>query len=94
MLQPVGCALGGLAQQCLEGMEYQFNWIEVRRIPRQVSQFCAAGLDCLLHASDLVEGDVVNDDDAPPPRDIVRYKRGTLLRFTTPLISIGATIPV
>lgn len=67
-LQPVDCALGRLAQQRLEGMEHQFNWIEVRRILRQVSQFCAAGLDCLLHASDLVEGDVVDDDDVPPPQ--------------------------
>jgi hypothetical protein len=66
-LQSVDCALGRLAQPRLEGMEHQFNWVKVRRILRQVSQFCAAGLDCLLHASDFMEGDVVDDDDVPPP---------------------------
>ena len=38
-LQSIDCALGRLAQQCLLGMEHRFNWIEVRRILRQVSRF-------------------------------------------------------
>src|SRR5215475_2077087 len=38
-LQSIDCALGGLAQQYLQGIEHRFNWIEVRRILRQVSQF-------------------------------------------------------
>src|SRR5215475_2247968 len=48
-------------------MEHHFDWVEVWRVLRQESQFCSAGLDCLLHAGDLVEGDVVGDDDVPPP---------------------------
>ena len=61
------CALGRLAQHCFEGREHRFNWIEVRRILRQVPQFCATGLDRLLDAGDLVEGDIVDDDDVPAP---------------------------
>src|SRR5262252_2682364 len=74
-------------------MEPQFYWIEVRRILRQVSQFCSAGLDCLLHAGDLVEGDVVDDDDVPPPKsgDDISEERCSVHGS---LISMGATIPV
>ena len=64
-LQSVDCALSRLAQRCFQGGEHRFNWIEVRRILRQISQFCATGLDHLRHAGDLVEGDVVDDDDVP-----------------------------
>lgn len=78
-------------------MEHQFDWVEIWRVLRQVSQFRSTGLDCLLHAGDLVEGDVVDGDDVPPPKS-----RGEALfdisedasPFMAPLISIGATIPV
>src|ERR1700704_1884927 len=60
-LQPVDCALRSFAQQCLEGMEHQLYRVELRRIRRQVAQFCAASLDRFLHAGDFVEGDVVYD---------------------------------
>src|SRR5215831_21253804 len=48
-------------------MEHQFDWVEVWRVLRQVSQLCSAGFDCLLRAGNLVEGDVVDDDDVPLP---------------------------
>ena len=51
----------------LQGMEHRFNGIEVGRILRQVSQFCPVSLDCLPHAGDLVEGDVVEGHNVPPP---------------------------
>src|SRR6266481_7458828 len=60
-LQPFDRALGSFAQRCLQGMEHQLYWVELRRILRQVAQFCAASLDRLLHADDFVEGDVVDD---------------------------------
>src|SRR5260370_10986579 len=60
-LQPFDRALRSLAQQCLQGMERQLYWVELRRILRQVAQFCAASLDRLLHAGDFVEKDVVGD---------------------------------
>src|SRR5229473_3699717 len=60
-LQPFDRALRRLAQQCLQGMEHQLYWVELRRILRQVAQFCAASLDRLLHAGDFVERDVVDD---------------------------------
>src|SRR5258708_12368641 len=58
-LQPFDRALRSLPQQCLQGMEHQLYWVELRRILRQVAQFCAASLDRLLHAGDFVERDVV-----------------------------------
>src|SRR6266566_1156433 len=60
-LQSFDRALRRLAQQCLQGMEHQLYWVELRRILRQVAQFCAASLDRLLHAGDFVERDVVGD---------------------------------
>src|SRR6266853_5674763 len=50
-LQSFDRALRRLAQQCLQGMEHQLYWVELRRILRQVAQFCAASLDCLLGSS-------------------------------------------
>src|SRR5215216_6052624 len=64
-LEPFDCALGGFAQPCLKGMEYLLDRIEFGRILRQVAQFCAGGPDRLLHAEDLVEGDVVDHHNVP-----------------------------
>src|SRR5437660_7068293 len=55
-LQPFDRALRRLAQQCLQGMEHQLYWVELRRILRQVAQFCAASLDCLRTASPPDDG--------------------------------------
>src|SRR5712691_4766231 len=59
--QPFDRAFRSFAQRCLQGMEHQLYWVELRRIRRQVAQLCAAGLDRLLHAGDFVEGDVVDN---------------------------------
>src|SRR5215813_1426302 len=64
---------------------------------RQISQFWPAGLERLLHACDLVDGDAVDDPHGPPPKS-----RGETLfdiseqRFSVhgSLVIIGATIPV
>src|SRR3977135_4553294 len=80
-LQPFDRALRSFAQQCLQGMEHQLYWVELRRILRQVAQFCATGLDRLLHAGDFVEGDVVDDQCRYPcalGADIVRGEPGKL----------------
>src|SRR5260370_16998172 len=60
-LQPFDRALRSLAQQCLQGMEHQLYWVELRRILRQVAQFCAPSLARLLHAGAFLERDVVDD---------------------------------
>src|ERR1700693_592107 len=59
-LQPFDGALSSFSQQCLQRMEHQLDWVELRRILRQVAQACAGGLDRLLDADDFVEGDVVD----------------------------------
>jgi hypothetical protein len=59
-----------------DGTLSQVNWIEVRRVLREVSQLCPAGLNCLLHAGDVGAGDVVDDDDVPP-----KSRGGTLFHL-------------
>src|SRR6516165_10033883 len=59
-VQPFDCALRSFAQECLERMKHQLHWVKVWRIFRQVAQACTDSLDCLLHTSNLVEGDVVD----------------------------------
>src|SRR5260370_27841773 len=59
-LQAFDCALRSFAQQCLHWVEHQLDWVEFRRIRRQVAQACAGGLDRLLDADDFVEGDIVD----------------------------------
>src|SRR5712671_2580950 len=59
-LQPSDGALRGFAQQYLQRVEHQLDWIEFWRIRRQVAQACAGGLDRLLDADDFVEGDIVD----------------------------------
>src|SRR5260370_41833530 len=74
-LQPVDCALRGFAQQCLQRVEHQLDWVEFRRIRRQVAQACAGGLDRLLDADDFVEGDIVDH----PNVAALEYRTQTLL---------------
>jgi len=62
-LQPFDGALRSFAQQCLQRMEHQLDWVELRRILRQVAQTCTGGPDRVLDASDLVERDVVDHYD-------------------------------
>jgi len=65
--QPFDGSLGSFAQERLQGMEHHLYRIELRRILREVPQFCPASLDRLVHAGDLVERDVVEDHDVPSP---------------------------
>lgn len=67
-LQPSDCALGSFAQERFHGMEHHLYRVELRRIRREVSQFCPAILNCLLDASNLVEGHVVEDHDVIAPQ--------------------------
>ena len=69
-------------------MNHQFDWVEVWRVLRQESQFCSAGLNCLLRAGDLVEGDVVGDDDVPPPES----RDETLLDLSEDCFSIHSSL--
>jgi hypothetical protein len=46
-------------------MEDQLDWIEVRRLRRQVAQRSADGLDCLLYTSSFVERHIIDHDDVP-----------------------------
>src|SRR6266849_4509052 len=87
-LQPFDRALRSLAQQCLQGMEHQLYWVELRRILRQVAQFCAASLDRLLHAGDFVEGDVVDD------HNVLALERGgqTLLDISQEGFSVHGSL--
>ena len=62
LVQSVDGSLRGLAQECFQRMEDQLNWIEVRRIRRQVAQRCADGLDCLLYTSGFVERHIIDHD--------------------------------
>ena len=55
-------ALGALAQECLEGAVGQLDWIEVRRVRRQIAQSRAGSLDRFAHTFDLVNADI------PSPR--------------------------
>src|SRR5882724_6340342 len=64
-LQRFDCALRSFAELCLQGMEHQFYWVEVRRVLRQVAQLCAGSLDHLFDAGDFVEGDVIDDHNVP-----------------------------
>src|SRR6266849_4974953 len=59
-LQSFDCALRSFTQQCLQRMEHQLNWVEFRRILRQVAQAGAGGTYRLLYPGDFVEGDVVD----------------------------------
>jgi hypothetical protein len=65
--KPFDCALSSFAQERLQGMEHHLYWVELRRIRWEVSQFCPASLDRLVHAGDLVERNVVEDHDVPAP---------------------------
>src|SRR5262249_17959717 len=53
------------AQECLQRMKNHLNWIEIRRIRRQLAQCCAASLDCLQYAGGLVERNVVDHHHIP-----------------------------
>src|SRR5215831_20744503 len=64
-VQPIDRALRSFAQECLERMKYQLDWVEVRRIFRQVAQACTGGMDRLLHTSNLVKWDVVDHHNIP-----------------------------
>src|ERR1700747_109056 len=64
-VQPFDCALRSFAQECLQGMEQQLYRVKVWRILRQVAEACTDSLDRLLHASNLVEGDVVDHHNVP-----------------------------
>src|SRR5436190_17810171 len=64
------CALGSFAQQCLQGMEHQLYRVQVRRVLRQVPQFCAGSSDRLLHAGDFVERDIVNHHNVAAPERV------------------------
>ena len=55
-------ALGGLAQMRFQFTEALFDWIEVWRILRQVSQMSPHSFDCLSHPSDLVRRKIIHDD--------------------------------
>src|SRR5260370_15582054 len=81
-------ALHSIPQQCLKGMEHQLYWVELRRILRQVAQFCAASLDRLLHAGDFVERDVVDD------HNVLTLERGdqTLLDVSQESFSVHASL--
>lgn len=54
---------GGFAQDRLEFGKELFDWIEIRTVGWKVDEGCAAGLDCLADARDLMNADVVHDDD-------------------------------
>src|SRR5215475_8501706 len=69
-------------------MEHQFDGVEVWRVLRQVSQFCSAGLDSLLHAGDLVEGNVVDDDDVPPSKS----RSQTLFDISEECVSVHGSL--
>src|SRR5262249_60697416 len=64
-LQAFDCAFRSFAQPCLQGMDALLDRIEVWRILGQVAQLCAGSLDGLLHAGDVVEGDVVDGHNVP-----------------------------
>jgi hypothetical protein len=55
-------------------VEHQLDWVEFRRIRRQVAQACAGGLDRLLDADDFVEGDIVDHHNVPA----LEYRNQTL----------------
>src|SRR5271169_6178232 len=69
-------SLGGLAQQRLQFAECLLDRIEVRRIFRQIKQFCAGSFDGLLHSDPLMGREVVDDDDVAVP-ECWRQWRGT-----------------
>src|SRR6202163_1115942 len=55
-------SLGGLTQLRFHFAEALFDWIEVRRILRQISQARAYRFDCLAHAGDFVGRKIIHDD--------------------------------
>src|ERR1700704_3084406 len=59
-LQAFDGALSGFPQLYLERMEHQLDWVEFRRILRQVAQTCTSRRDQFLDTGDFVEGDVVS----------------------------------
>src|SRR5215813_6461910 len=55
--------LGALAQECLEGAIGQLDWIEVRRVRRQIAQSRAGSFNRFAYAFDLMNVDVVHHHD-------------------------------
>src|SRR5271157_5408380 len=55
----------GLAQKSFEFGKGQFDRVEVRRIPRQVTQCCARGFDGFPHPDDFMSLETVNNDGVP-----------------------------
>ena len=65
-----GSPLGTVAEQLLELTEGEFDWIEIGRIGRQVTDLGTGGLNGCHDARRLVAGEVVHY------HDVARAKRG------------------
>jgi hypothetical protein len=83
-MQSFDGARSSLAQQSLHGMEYQLDWIKVRRILRQVSEAGANAADCLFHAGNLMEGDIVGYDNI----STLERRRQTLLYVSQKCLAV------
>src|SRR3974377_120627 len=78
LAQPFYCALRSFAKERLERMKYHFYRIKIRRIFWQVAQACTDRSDHFVHASNLVEWDVVDHHNVP-----------TLERWNQTLLYVG-----
>jgi hypothetical protein len=54
-----------LPQQCFQGAEHHLDWVQVRRILRQITQLCAGSFDSLADSWNLVGRQIVRHNDIP-----------------------------
>ena len=58
-------SLGDFAKERLELAEWHLDGVQIWRVLRQISKYCAAGFDRLAHARDFMRGKAVHDHNVP-----------------------------
>src|SRR5262249_42994139 len=61
--QSRNCSLPRFAQTCLEFAEWHLDWIQVRRVLRQITKRCTPRFNRLANTNGLVRGKIVDHDD-------------------------------